>query len=53
MTRAGARVVVEAARKAHENDPATLAPVAEFFGVDIDARLQKDELVEELAYSAY
>ena len=53
MTRAGARVVVEAARLTHENDPATLAPVAGFFGVDIEARLHNDDLPEELVYSVY
>jgi 4-hydroxy-tetrahydrodipicolinate synthase len=53
MTRAGVRVVVEAARQAHESDSATLAPVAEFFGVDIDARLGDEDLVEALIYGAY
>ena len=53
MTRAGVSVVVEAARQAHESDPSTLAPVAEFFGVDIDARLGDENLVEALTYGAY
>ena len=53
MTRAGVGVVIEAARQAHASDPATLAPVAEFFGVDIDARLGDEDLAEALIYGAY
>jgi len=53
MTRAGVEVVLQAARQAHQNDPATLAPVAEFFGVDIDARLRDESLLEKLTYAAY
>ena len=53
MTRAGLQVVLEAARQVHRNDPALLAPVAEFFGVDIKARLQDTSLVEQLTYASY
>ena len=53
MTRAGAQVVLDAARQVHKNDPANLAPVGEFFGVDVEARLRDDSLVEQLVYAAY
>ena len=53
MTRAGLQVVLEAARQVHRNDPALLAPVAEFFGVDIEARLRDTSLVEQLTYASY
>lgn len=53
MTRAGAQVVLAAARQAHANDPSTFAPVAEFFGVDVEARLQDEGLLEKLIYAAY
>jgi 4-hydroxy-tetrahydrodipicolinate synthase len=53
MTRAGIEVVIKAARKTQELDPSVLAPVAEFFGVDIEARLADTRLVERLTYSTY
>ena len=53
MTRTGLQVVLDAARQVYENDPANLAPVGEFFGVDIDARLRDDSLLDELVYAAY
>jgi 4-hydroxy-tetrahydrodipicolinate synthase len=53
MTRTGFEMVRQAARQAHRLDPATFAPVAEFFGVDIDARLRDDSLVESLTYATY
>ena len=53
MTRAGLQVVLDAARQVYENDPANLAPVGEFFGVDVEARLQDDSLLEQLVYAAY
>ena len=53
MTRAGIQVVLEAARQAHVNDPATLAPIGEFFGVDVEARLQDEGLIEKLIYASY
>jgi 4-hydroxy-tetrahydrodipicolinate synthase len=52
MTRTGLQVVLDAARQVYENDPANLAPVGEFFGVDIDARLRDDSLLYELVYAA-
>jgi 4-hydroxy-tetrahydrodipicolinate synthase len=53
MTRAGIEVVIKAARKAHETDPAVLEPVARFFGVDVEARLGDARLLEKLTYASY
>lgn len=53
MTRAGIQVVLEAARKVYRNDPTLFAPGAEFFGVDVEARLYDESLVEQFAYAAY
>lgn len=53
MTRQGFATVREAARQVHQSDPAILAPVAASFGIDIEARLQDDSLIEQLVYKAY
>ena len=53
MTRAGLEVVVAATRKTQQLDPAVLAPVAEFFGVDIEARVADTRLAERLTYASY
>ena len=53
MTRSGFQVVLTAARQVHQNDPTAFAPIAAFFGVDIDARLNDDALVDGLVYPAY
>ncbi len=53
MTRAGFEVVRNAARQVWQNDPTLLAPIAEAFGADIEARLQDDSLIDELIYPAY
>ena len=53
MTRAGAEVVLAAARQVQANDPTAFAPIAEFFGVDIEARLNGDVQVEDLIYQSY
>jgi 4-hydroxy-tetrahydrodipicolinate synthase len=53
MTRAGFEVVRRVAREVHERDASIFAPVAEFFGVDVDARLADGALVERLAYAGY
>ena len=53
MTRQGLEVVRDAARRVQAADPSVLAPVAEAFGVDIDARLNDDGLVDGLVYSSY
>jgi 4-hydroxy-tetrahydrodipicolinate synthase len=53
MTRGGAKVALSAARQVHENDPTALAPIADFFGVDVEARLNDDALIEDLIYQSY
>ena len=53
MTQAGLEVVLGAARQVHRNDPSLLAPVADFLGVDVGARLQDTSLVEQLTYASY
>jgi 4-hydroxy-tetrahydrodipicolinate synthase len=54
MTRSGVQVVLDAARQVYQNDPANLTPVGEFFGVDVEARLQDESLVvEQLVYTSY
>lgn len=53
MTRAGIEVVIQAARQTHQKDSSILAPVAEFFGVDIEARLKDDRSIEKLTYASY
>lgn len=53
MTLAGFETVRNAARQVQDNDPALLAPIAAAFGVDIEARLRDDGLIDELTYQAY
>jgi 4-hydroxy-tetrahydrodipicolinate synthase len=53
MTRAGFTVVLETAREVQRRDPATFAPIGEFFGVDIEARLADEGLIEGLTYASY
>lgn len=53
MTRQGIDVALSAARQAHANDPALLAPIGTFFGVDIEARLADESLLDALVYETY
>jgi 4-hydroxy-tetrahydrodipicolinate synthase len=53
MTRQGIAVAVAAARQVQANDASVLAPIGEFFNVDIDARLSDESLWEKLVYAAY
>ena len=53
MTRAGAQIVLNAARQVQQNDSALLAPIAEAFGVDIEARLADESVLDQLTYLAY
>lgn len=53
LSRQGLAVVVDAARKAWRNDPGLLAPIADAFGVDVEARLLDDGAIAKLAYSEY
>ena len=53
MTKNGLEKVLEAARKVQSDNPEILKPVAEFFGVDIDARLSSLSSREGLCYDEY
>ena len=53
LTRGGVQVALAAARQVHANDPTAFAPIADFFGVDVEARLNDDALVEDLIYQSY
>ena len=53
MTPAGVQVVLDAARQVHANDPTAFAPIAEFFGVDVEARLHDDSLLDAVTYPSY
>lgn len=53
MTRNGIDMVVEAARKVHLRNPDILRPVAEFFNVDIEDRLNNEAYREGLFYESY
>lgn len=50
MTMEGATVVRNAARKVWENNPEILAPIGEFFGVDVEARLADDSVWSSMVY---
>jgi 4-hydroxy-tetrahydrodipicolinate synthase len=53
MSRAGLNKVVDIAKTVQSNNPEILAPLAEFFNVDIGARLNDETLLEGLYYPAY
>ena len=53
MSRAGLDVVVGIAKTVQANNPEIFNPLAEFFNIDIDARLNDASLLEPLCYSAY
>jgi 4-hydroxy-tetrahydrodipicolinate synthase len=53
MTPSAIQVVLDAARKVQATNPEILKPCAEFFGVDIDARLNDPQAWEDLVYSEY
>jgi 4-hydroxy-tetrahydrodipicolinate synthase len=53
MSRAGLEKVVDIARSVQTDNPEILAPLADFFGVDIDARLNDESLWEGLYYPTY
>ncbi|MDL2269061.1 4-hydroxy-tetrahydrodipicolinate synthase [Desulfosarcina sp. OttesenSCG-928-A07] len=53
MTRKGLDVVVHTAKIVQAKNPEVFAPIAEFFNVDIDARLNNAALLEELCYAVY
>jgi len=53
MTRNGLETVLSAARKVQADNPEILKPVAEFFNVDIDERLENSSSWDGLFYEAY
>ncbi|MFP4159911.1 MAG: 4-hydroxy-tetrahydrodipicolinate synthase [Desulfobacterales bacterium] len=53
MTRSGLEAVLGAARKVQKNAPQVFAPAADFFGIDIEQRLNDPKYAEGLAYEDY
>jgi len=53
MTKKGAQVALEAGRSVWRNNPEILQPVADFFGVDIETRLNDASLLTDLTYKGY
>jgi len=53
MTKKGIDVVLEAGRTVWKNNPEVLQPIADFFGVDIEARLYDDSILAGLTYGEY
>lgn len=53
MTKKGIQVVLDAAREVQKNNPEILQPIADFFGVDIEERLNDDRFCSGLYYEEY
>jgi 4-hydroxy-tetrahydrodipicolinate synthase len=53
MTRNGLNRVLEAARSVQRNSPEILKPVADFFSVNIEERLENAKYWEGLSYEGY
>ena len=53
MTRNGIDAVVDAARTVYANAPEILQPVADFFNVDIEDRLENPAYRKGLFYESY
>jgi 4-hydroxy-tetrahydrodipicolinate synthase len=53
MTKKGLEVVLNAGRAVWKNNPEVLQPVADFFGVDIEARLHDESVLAGLTYDQY
>lgn len=53
MTTRGIDVVLEAARTVWKNNPEILKPIADVFGVDIEARLHDPSILAGLTYDQY
>lgn len=51
MTRSGLEVVLSSARKVYESHPEILAPVADYFDVDLKDRLYNERYLEGLFYA--
>ncbi|MBD3181826.1 4-hydroxy-tetrahydrodipicolinate synthase [Candidatus Poribacteria bacterium] len=50
MTEKGIQVVVDAAKKVYKNNPEILKPVEDFFGVNLEERLNDKKFCQELYY---
>lgn len=50
MNQAGLEIVLGIGREVQANNPEVFAPVASFFGVDVEQRLNDDSVLEGLAY---
>jgi hypothetical protein len=46
-------VALEAGRSVWKNNPEILQPIADFFGVDVEARLNDESLLARLTYEGY
>ncbi len=53
MTAKGVQVVLEAARTVQQTSPEILAPIGEFFNVDIKERLSNEANWKGLSYEGY
>ncbi len=53
MTKNGLEKVLSAARKVQADNPEILKPLADFFGVDIDERLNDSSNWKDLCYEGY
>jgi len=53
MTRRGLDVVLAAARQVQQHHPEIFQPAADFFGIDVEARLDSGRRLEDLYYDAY
>jgi len=53
MTKKGIEVVLDVGRTVWKNSPEILKPVADFFGVDIEARLYDESILAGLRYDQY
>ncbi len=53
MTRQGVDKVVSAAKQVWGENPEIFSPIHEFFGIDVEARLNDQQRIEALAYPDY
>jgi len=53
LSKNGLEKVIQTARKVHSDSPEILSPVANFFGIDIDDRLNNPEYRKGLFYETY
>jgi 4-hydroxy-tetrahydrodipicolinate synthase len=53
MTKKGLEVVLEAGRAVWKNSPEILRPVGDFFGVDVETRLNDESYWADLIYTEY